>query len=489
MNLQSIQNTVNKIKRPVKILQYGEGNFLRAFVDYMVDIANEKGAFDGNVQIVKPIAYGNLDALKSQDCVYTVLLRGKEGGEVRTEKRVISCVNDAVGVYEDYETYAVFAKSPELRFIVSNTTEAGIVYDDTDDISLNPPKSYPGKLTKFLYERYTAFNGADDKGLIILPVELIENNGGKLKECCMKLCELWNLPDGFRAWLCGANIFCSTLVDRIVTGYPKDEIAAIEKELGYSDKLLVTGEPFALWVIESDKPETVAAEFPLDKAGLPVIFTNDQKPYRERKVRVLNGAHTSSVLAAYLSGLNTVGEMMNDKTLRVFLEKAVYSELVPMVPLPEKEAVQFADSVMERFENPYIKHSLLSISLNSISKFKSRVLPTILETWGQKKFLPPALCFSMAALIRFYSGKYNGENKFTAERNGEVYEILDDAPVLQFFNENLPPERLVCEFLRRVDFWGVDLTSIPGLCELVLNNLNSILDNGMRSAVEIFNKE
>ena len=472
--MKTINESVIKIKRPVKILQFGEGNFLRAFVEYMVDVANEKGVFNGNITIVKPIPFGNLADIRSQDGVYTVLLRGKQDGEVVTEQRVITCVDSGVDPYEEYEDYALFAQSPELRFIISNTTEAGIVYDSGDDISLKPPKTYPGKLTKFLYERYQAFDGAEEKGLIILPVELIENNGGKLKECCLKLAEQWKLTDDFIYWLNNHNVFCSTLVDRIVTGYPSDEAESLEKTFGYTDKLLDTGEPFALWVIESGNPEAVEAEFPLNKAGLPVIFTTDLKPYRERKVRILNGAHTSSVLAAYLTGLRTVGEMMNDNTMRAFLEKVVYEELVPMVSLPSEEVRQFADSVMERFENPYIKHNLTSIALNSVSKFKSRLLPTIIETQNKINHLPKALCFSFAALICFYMS--GGQS------------VMDDAPVLKFFADSteLEPEQLVFEFLRRSDFWGEDLTQIPCLTDTVAGYLKLMLEQGMKTAIEGF---
>ncbi len=483
--MKTVNQTINKTDRPVKVLQFGEGNFLRAFVEYIIDVANEKNVFDGNVQIVKAIPFGSLDALKGQDCVYTVLLRGRQDNADKVEKRVVTCVSGAVGSHEEYEKYSAIAKSNELKFIVSNTTEAGIVYDESDELALCPPKTFPGKLTKFLYERYIHFGGAADKGLIILPVELIEKNGAKLKECCLKLAGLWKLPKDFCDWLTGANKFCSTLVDRIVTGYPRDEAAALEAEFGYADKMIVTGEPFALWVIESDNPAAVEKEFPLDKAGLPVIFTNNLQPYRERKVRILNGAHTSSVLAAYLCGLNTVGEMMNDKTARAFLEKAVFDDLAPMVPLPADEVKAFAASVMERFENPYIKHNLLSIALNSVSKFKARVLPTILETQEKYGRLPNILCFSLAALMAFYCGEPDGE-KLVGKRGDDLYDIMDDAPVLAFFakNKDLAAAELATAFLSRTDFWGCDLTTVPGLAGLVGGCLQGIRDKGMRRAVE-----
>jgi tagaturonate reductase len=484
--MQRVNETFTKTARPVKILQYGEGNFLRAFVDYMVDIANEKAVFDGGVVIVKPITFGDLSAFNSQDCVYTVILRGKLDGETFSQNRAITSITKVLDAYSQYDDYEALSKLPELRFIVSNTTEAGIIYDESDDISLSPPRSFPGKLTQLLYDRYRAFDEAKDKGLIILPVELIEKNGAKLRECCLRLSERWQLSDNFREWLLNCNIFCSTLVDRIVTGYPKDEASHIEAELGYKDELIVTGEPFALWVIECEKPDMVQREFPLDKAGLPVVFTDNLQPYRERKVRILNGAHTSTVPAAYLAGLDTVGELMNDKTMRKLIERNIYIELAPNVPLPADEVKAFADSVIERFENPFIKHSLLAISLNSISKFKVRVLPSIKDTFRRTGKLPDSLCFSMAALMAFYSGDMGENGKFTAKRGKDTYEIMDDDYVIRFFanNHSLPPGEFAEAFLKREDLWDEDLTILmPGVADMVGNYLQSIRKNGIRATI------
>jgi len=473
--MKPVNQVIRKNKLPVKILQYGGGNFLRGFAQYMIDVANEKQLFGGSVQIVKATASGSsFEALKAQDCVYTLVLRGRRGGAVYLEKRIITCLAGVCSAYDEYGAYAEFAKSPELRFILSNTTESGIVFDQSDRIEMEPPNSYPGKLTKFLYERFQHFDGAQDKGLIILPTELIEKNGGTLKEYCLKLAALWALPAAFASWLTGCNTFCNTLVDRIVTGYPKDDAQALEGELGYSDKFLLAGEPFAFWAIESDDPAAIARELPLDKAGLPVVFSRDIQPYKERKVRLLNGAHTSSVFAAYLSGLETVGDMMKDPLMRKFLEAAVFDEIAPMVPLPADEVKSFADSIIERFENPFIRHNLLSITLNSVSKFKARLLPTILETQAKTGVLPKLLCFTLASLIAFYRG------------SGEDCQAVDDAAVLDFFAENnaLPEGQIVQAFLRRADFWGQDLTWVPGLADAVTGGLESIRGNGMRGAVE-----
>jgi len=467
--MRLFSQTAQKAMRPVKVLQYGEGNFLRGFADYMIDIANEQGVTDMGVTVVIPIRAGGLADFHNQDCMYTVLLRG---GTV-TDARVVTCVNNIISAYYDYDIYAACANNPQLRFIISNTTEAGIIYDETDEIKLKPPKTYPGKLTKLLYERYSHFAGAAEAGLIILPVELIENNGDKLKECCLKLSGKWGLPPQFDAWINGSCVFCNTLVDRIITGYPKDEAAALEAKWGYTDKLIVTGEPFALWVIECDNPALVSNEFPLDKAGLPVIFTDNLKPYRERKVYILNGAHTSTALAAARCGLATVGDIMNDTALRAFLEQAIYEELAPFVQLPPDEVNAYAASVIRRFENPFIKHNLRSIALNSVSKFKTRVLPAILGTYRKTGTLPDRLTFSLAALVSYY------ENE----------DITDEPYVVDFFTDSKQKNagELIGALLKREDFWGEDLSNMPGFAEKTSAYLRDIREYGMRKAIERVN--
>lgn len=459
LNSQKIKRT----ERPIKVLQFGEGNFLRAFVDYMLDIANEKGVFNGNLAIVKPISFGSTEMFHKQDNLYTVVLRGKENGKTVNDSRIITSVATVLDCKDDYDAYMSFAEGEDLRFIVSNTTEAGIVLDENDHFD-GLPDTYPGKLTKFLYHRYEAFNGAMDKGLIMLPVELIENNGGKLKECVLALCDCWKLPEDFKNWVREACVFCSTLVDRIVTGYPRNEVAAICEELGYEDNLVDVGEPFGLWVIESDKD--ISAELPLDKAGLPVVFTDNQKPYRERKVRVLNGAHTASVLAGYLYGLDIVRDCMHDEVMGKFIRSVVMDEIVPQVPLPIEEVKAFAASVFERFENPFIDHALLSISLNSVSKWKARVLPSFKDCYKNNGELPRLITFSLAALFAFYSSEDLREDGLYAKRaDGTEYVVHDDAAVLKFFAENSGKEcgEFVKAALCNQSFWGEDLTAYDGL--------------------------
>lgn len=471
------------------MLQFGEGNFLRAFVDYMIDVANEKGLFDGDVVLVKPIEYGNLDRFHNQECQYTVSLRGIVNGEPTVMNRIVTSVADAVAAHEEYEKYSAYASLDTLRYIVSNTTEAGIVYDESDRLEMCPPKSFPAKLTKFLYERYQHFHGAADKGLVMLPVELIDDNGIHLKECVMKQVENWGLEDGFKAWLNDACTFTSTLVDRIVTGYPKDEDEKLWEEWGYKDELIVTGEPFALWVIESDKD--ISGEFPVDKAmedmpGMQVIFTDNQKPYKQRKVRILNGAHTSFVLASYLVGNDIVLESMKDELIFKFMKETIFDEVIPTLTLPKQELEDFANAVITRFNNPYVKHALLSISLNSVSKWRARCMPSLLGYVEKNGELPSHLTFSLAALMAFYQGHELRGNALIGHRDGQEYQIMDDASVLAFFAENTGKDakQFAKAFIGNEAFFGAELGKTPGLADAVASYLDEINEKGMRKTME-----
>ena len=484
--MKKINEIYHRSPRPVKVVQFGEGNFLRGFVDDMIDIANEKGVFDGDVAIVKPIESGDLSRFRNQDNIYTVVLRGRVEGEPYVEKRVVTSVQKVIDAYGEYGAFLDLAKLDTLQFVVSNTTEAGIVFDETDRFELTPPKTYPGKLTKFLYERFRAFRGAADRGLVILPVELIEDNGGKLRECVLRLAGLWKLGPEFKKWIEESNVFCSTLVDRIITGYPRAEAGKICEELGYEDNLLDTGEPFALWVIESE--EDISAKFPLDKAGMHVVFTKDQRPYRERKVRILNGAHTSTVLAGYLMGKDIVRDCMQDPLIRKLMETIVFTEIVPTVRLPRREAADFANAVFERFDNPFVDHALLSISLNSVSKWRARILPTFRDNYAKTNTPPKYLTFSLAALMAFYTSDRLEKDALIGDRGGQPYEIRDDRNVLEFFAANSksrPTAEFVKLFLSNVSFWGEDLTAeFGGFAELVTKDLEAVRRDGMTKAVE-----
>ncbi len=472
-----------KKERPVKVVQFGEGNFLRAFVDYAIDIANEKGRFDGDIVLIKPIEFGSTENFHKQDCQYTVSLRGIVGGEAKVLNRQVTSVKDIVDTSTEYEKYMGLAEIDTLRFVVSNTTEAGIVYDPEDKFDLKPPKTFPGKLTKFLYHRFETFKGDMGKGLVMLPVELIDDNGIMLKKCVMQLIDLWGLSDEFKKWVDEACIFTSTLVDRIVTGYPRDTIEEEWEKLGYEDRILVTGEPFALWVIES--PKDISKELPLNDPDFEVIYTDNQKPYKQRKVRILNGAHTSFVLASYLCGNDIVKQSMDDGDIKNFMVKTIFDEVIPTLTLPEEELKEFAEAVITRFNNPYVKHALLSISLNSVSKWRARCMPSLLgyvEKFGK---LPKHLAFSLAALMAFYTGTEIRGKALIGSRNGQEYEILDDMEVLEFFRDNCGKDSrtFVTAFLGNEGFFGQDLNKVEGLTDAVAGYLDDIKANGMRAAL------
>ena len=369
---------------PERVLQFGEGNFLRAFVDYFIDMMNEKAGFHSKVVLCQPIAPGLADMINEQEGLYTLFLRGFENGKKVNDKRVISCVSRCLNPYQDYDAVLACAENPDLRFIACNTTEAGITYDPACSFTDVPADSYPGKLTQFLYKRFETFGKEAGKGFVILSCELIDDNGKELEKCVLKYAEQWNLGNEFTTWIKAENIFCSTLVDRIVTGYPRNEAAAICEELGYQDNIIDTGEVFGFWVIEG--PDSLKKELPFEEAGLPVIICNDHKPYKQRKVRILNGAHTSFVLGAYLSGQDIVRNCMDDEVICGFMNKTIYDEIIPTLTLPKEELMSFAASVTERFKNPFIDHALLSISLNSTSKWKARVMPS-LKSFVDNSFL------------------------------------------------------------------------------------------------------
>lgn len=473
-----------KVERPIKVVQFGEGNFLRAFVDYMIDIANERGEFDADIVLIKPIEFGSLDRFHKQECQYTVQLRGIVDNKPQKINRIVTSVTDAVDPYREYEKYNDLARLDTLKFVVSNTTEAGIVFDEKDNFDFCPPISYPGKLTKFLYTRFETFGADPDKGLVMLPVELIDDNGLHLRECVLKLIEKWNLPNEFKNWVEESCVFTSTLVDRIVTGYPKDEAASMCEEFGYQDDILVTGEPFALWVIESNKD--ISNDFPLPRAGLPVVFTDDHHPYKQRKVRILNGAHTSFVLASFLCGNDIVLDSMKDPTILNYIKKTLYEEIIPTLTLPKEDCEEFAEAVLTRFENPYVKHEHLAIALNSVSKWKARCMPSFIgyiEKFGK---VPEHLAFSLAALMAFYTGERIEDNALIGTRDGQEYQIRDDVAVLNFFKENSPKDTktFVHATLGNLDFWGQDLSILPEVEKTVADYLEDIRINGARSAVE-----
>lgn len=451
--------------RPVKVLQFGGGNFLRAFADWVIDVMNERTDFNGAVQIIQSVSQGTGKLINEQNGLYHVVINGIKNNKPFTETRLITSVTGAVNPDQDFAAFLKISENPDLEFVISNTTEAGIVFNENDRSLHDLPASFPGKLTVLLFHRYRFFQGDKNKALIIIPCELITKNGEELKKAVLQYAQLWKLPLEFKQWL-DHNTFCNTLVDRVVPGFPKETIREIQQSTGYDDKLVVMAEPFHLWVIEG--PDHVRERFPADTAGLDVKFVSDHNPYRTRKVRILNGAHTALVPVAYLHGLRTVRESVEDNFTGTFIRKVIYDEIIPTLDLPHEELKQFADDVIQRFQNPYIKHELITIALNSISKFKVRVVPSILEYQLRKKQLPKRLLFSLAALIRFYKGEWNGS----------IIPLQDTPDVIEFFKTAWASENSAKEIVEKVlsntTLWGTDLTRIKGLVQAVSNYLESV---------------
>lgn len=398
------------------VIQFGEGNFLRGFADYFLHILNENGLYDGKAVVIQPRPGGRVAELNAQDCKYNLYLRGIENSQVVANHYLIESISRCIDPYKDFDAYISLAEKPDFRFIISNTTEAGIVFDPSCRLDDKPCVSFPGKLTQLLYHRYRS----GLKGFIFLPCELIDGNGDELKACILKYAGLWDLEDSFIAWINTENTFANTLVDRIVTGYPSDETAQLHPD----DKYLDTAEIFHLWVIEGNFED----ELPFRKAGFNVIWTDDVKPYKKTKVRILNGAHTSIVTGALLCGIETVGECMEDNTVSRFLHRCMTEEILPTIGETD-ENIRFASDVVDRFRNPYIRHKLRSIALNSVSKFSVRVLPTLLEHREQTGKLPKLLTLSLANLIYFYKNDTPDDDKAVIEKlkSGSISEILSDS--------------------------------------------------------------
>ena len=454
---------------PEKVMQFGEGNFLRAFVDYFFDIANEKAGYDGKVVLVQPIAAGLTELINRQQGLYTLYLRGSQNGQKVDDKRVISSVSRCINPYGEWDKVLEFARSDDLEIIVSNTTEAGIVHDAESAFDQAPPHSFPAKLTRVLYERFTA----GKPGIVMLSCELIDNNGRELLKCVNQYIDDWKLGDDFRRWVNEQNVFCSTLVDRIVPGRIRDagEVKRLEAENGYEDPLADVGEVFGVWVIEGPGgPGGVARledRLPFKKAGVNVMVVPDVTPYKKRKVRILNGAHTGFVLGAYLAGYDIVRDCMHDETILAYMNRMLYDEVIPTLPLDKEDCRQFAAAVADRFNNPFVNHELMSISLNSTSKWRARNMPTFLDYVEREGRLPKCLTASFAAYVAFYSSDVQAltDAGLVCRRpKGNEYVVSDDRWVLEFYyaHRDDAPEALIHAVMTNEDMWGRDLTRVPG---------------------------
>lgn len=475
------KTTVEKVERPVKILQFGEGNFLRAFVDWQIDIANEKGVMNAGIAICKPrpasgYGIGVIESLQQQDCLFHTYLEGVENREVKRDVRLVKSVMDAFNPYTDYAKYEHYCLSPELEIIVSNTTEAGIRYEEGDDLMARPPKSFPAKITALLYKRFKHFNGDPEKGLAIICCELIEDNGSVLRDYVIKHAEYHKLGQEFINWVEANCYFCDTLVDRIVPGFPHDTIREIQEEIGYEDNLVVKAELYHLWAIGGPGYKKVMEVLPLDKAGLHVVFMPSIKQFRDKKVRILNGSHTGMVTMALLMGCETVMEAFNTPAIEKFVNDMVAEEVIPMIDEDQEELKIFAASILERFYNPYIKHMLKSISLNSLSKWEARNYPTLKDNWFKAGRIAEHECLTFAALMAYYSPKSGFEPDDTAE-------------FVAYIRNNWNSEDLegtITKIVKEGGIFTVDFSEVPGFIPTVTNYLKDIEELGMAAALDKF---
>lgn len=462
---------------PEKVIQFGEGNFLRAFVDWIIWKMDQRTDFNGSVVIVEPLAKGMVDVLNGQDCLYHVNLQGRVDGQAVNTLERIDVVSRALNPYTQFQAFLALADQPEMRFVISNTTEAGIAFDPSCKIDDQPCSSYPGKLVQLLYRRWQTFNGDPTKGLIIFPCELIFLNGHVLKECIDKYIELWQLPADFKKWVDESCGVYATLVDRIVPGFPRKEIAEIQEKISYRDNMVVQAEIFHLWVIEA--PKEIAKEFPADKAGLNVLFVPSEAPYHERKVCLLNGPHTVLAPVSFLSGLNIVRDACQHPIVGKYIDKVMFHELMETLNLPKEELEKFAKDVLERFNNPFVDHQVTSIMLNSFPKFETRDLPGLKTYLQRKGDLPKGLVLGLAAIITYYKG---------GKRADGTEIVPNDAPEIMQLLKDLwatGDTRKVAEgVLAEKSIWNEDLNQIPGLTDMVVAFLNSIQEKGMLATVE-----
>lgn len=466
----------NRKEYQFKVLQFGEGNFLRAFVDWMIHKMNHELNTNLGIVVVQPLKNGMVELLQKQDNLYHVILQGIKDNQPIEEKELVDCILDSVNPYSNYDLYKQYFLNPGLELVVSNTTEAGISRIEDEDIFATPPQSFPGKICQLLYQRYMHFNGNSDKGLDIICCELIDKNAVILKEIVLELAASNNLEKEFIYWLNHSCSFCSSLVDRIVPGFPRDNIKQIQNELGYEDNLVVVGEYYHLWAIEA--PQRVRKKYPFDKAGLHVVYLEDMTSFRDKKVRILNGSHTALVPVGLLSGYQTVKEAFEDKTISIFINGMVKNEVIPNIEGDKDELKKFAAGILERFYNPFIRHFLKDISLNSISKWMTRDYPSLLDDFHRQGKVPKKLALSLAALLILYKGEYNGI-VFTLNDTPEAIEFIQQA-----WAEMESYAALTASILSNKSLWHTDLTAIDGLADAVSGYIEDIMTLGIHSVLE-----
>ncbi len=472
-----VRNSVENNRYTERIIQFGEGNFLRAFIDWIIYNMNAKANFSSSVVVVQPIAKGMIDTLNEQEGLYHLILKGIDKGEKIYTTQLIDVISRGINPYVEFGGYLALAEDPNMRFIISNTTEAGIAFDPKDKYEDQPANSYPGKLVQLLYHRFQFFKGAKDKGFIIFPCELIFENGKVLKKCICEYIEYWSLGEAFYEWVQNACEIYNTLVDRIVPGFPFENADEVKKTIGFNDKLIVEGEIFHLWVIEA--PESVTGEFPANEAGLNVLFVSNEKPYHERKVTLLNGPHTLMSPVGYLSGLDTVRECIEDEVLGEYVRNVMFKELLPTLDLPEEELMEFSNSVLDRFSNPYIKHLLTSIMLNSFSKFKTRVLPVLKRYFEQNASFPKGILLGFAGLIKYYEGGKRGRQDILLQDDPRIIDLLQSLWKTKSYPQ-IAKGLLGAEFI-----WEENLNDFLGLAEEIAVLLEEIENKGMKNVVKM----
>lgn len=468
MNSLNRHSLNNGFKKPIKILQFGEGNFLRGFADWMFDIINERTGFNAGIQIVQPLENGFAELINIQDGLYHVLLEGIENGKKTQNFRLITSVNGVINPYENYKVFLELGENPDLEFIVSNTTEAGIAFNPEDNQMASTPNSFPAKLTALLYHRYLYFNASPPKNLIILPCELIEDNGNQLKKCIFQYIDLWELPESFKNSIEQNITFCNTLVDRIVPGFPVDRIETLQNKIGYKDQLIVSAEQFHLWVIEG--PDLLKEKLHISLSKLNILVTKNLNKYRTRKVRILNGAHTIMVAYGLISGFKKVSDLIEDETAVYFIKDIIFNEIIPTLSSSKNELEEYAHNILERFQNPFIEHYLENISLNSVSKFKVRVLPSIKSYIDSFEKIPTGLATAFAYLIYMYKGKHEHLE----------YVLRDDEKNIALFKEAwlLEDEKLIAEkVLSNTQLWDEDLSSYEDLLSFIAQKLKDLINS------------
>lgn len=468
-----------KAPSPTRFMLFGGGNFIRAFAAWMIELLNEKTTFEGGMLIVKPTPGRDYTELREQDGLYHVVLNGQEKGHLVDEAQLISGISAILHVYDQWEAFLQTAQQRELKYIISNTTESGIAYEATDQPTDTPPSSFPAKICLWLFARFQHFQGDSQAGAVFLPCELTANNGADLRWCILKYAEHWQLPEQFIRWVQTHCLFCNTLVDRIVTGYPIQDEAKYQEKVGFQDKLLTVGEPYHSWVIEA--PAQLGTALPFQDIGLNVKWVNDLSKYREQKVKILNGAHTSMVPTGFLAGLTSVKETIDHPQLGTFIHQLLEEEVWPSLAFDRSELAEFTTKTMDRFRNPFLFHRLLDIALNSISKFRARLLPSLLDFYAQKGFCPPRISFALSALLIMYRGHWQNEPV-----------PLRDAPEVLSFCQTLwkataNHEEVVIKFLQNEAFWGQDLNKIDGLAGLMTTYVQAILNDGLLASLTQIN--